>query len=323
LNKGGRYMFWKLLSLFLITTVCTLFITDYFIRKFKSRGYTVLDMYKRPKRKVANMGGLAIICGLMIALVFCQIFVDEINLMKLLVFYFVVLLFGIFGLVDDLIVLGRKIKIFAPYFMALPIALLNVDTNVSLILVTIELGLVFSYLIAPIYVMVTSNLINMHSGFNGLASGLSLILLGFIGGKMIIRGQIDALFYIVPIFAATLAFYWFEKYKSKIFWGNTGSLMLGAAIGGSLVLFDMETFGVIILLPHIINFIMWVYWCFRMKKHPHVKFAAVRKDGTIDPPNGLTIKYLVTKMFKMNEQHATWVCYGVTMVFGVLGLTLF
>ena len=62
----------------------------------------VYDMYKRPKRKVPTMGGLAILCGLMIALVFCQVFVDEVDLMRLLVFYFVVLLFGGMGLLVPL-----------------------------------------------------------------------------------------------------------------------------------------------------------------------------------------------------------------------------
>jgi UDP-N-acetylglucosamine--dolichyl-phosphate N-acetylglucosaminephosphotransferase len=53
-----------------------------------------------------------------------------------------------------------------------------------------------------------------------------------------------------------------------------------------------------------------------------VKFAKVRKDGTIQPPNKLTLKYLVTSLFKVGELKATIILYGITAVFCILGVIL-
>jgi len=60
-----------------------------------------------------------------------------------------------------------------------------------------------------------------------------------------------------------------------------------------------------------------------MSKVPHIKFGTLREDGTIKPPNGLTIKYFVTKLFKVNEPQAVLVCYGITGFFCVIGLLFF
>jgi UDP-N-acetylglucosamine--dolichyl-phosphate N-acetylglucosaminephosphotransferase len=124
----------------------------------------------------------------------------------------------------------------------------------------------------------------------------------------------------LPIFGATLAFLAYNMYPSRIFLGNVGSFLIGSAIGGYFVLANMEMFGVIILIPHIINLLMWIYWGIR--KYPYAKFGKLRQDGTIEAPNSLTIKYLVTRIFKVTEPEAVWVCYAITAVFGVIGLVV-
>ncbi|MBT3408371.1 hypothetical protein HN415_06840, partial [Candidatus Woesearchaeota archaeon] len=239
-----------------------------------------------------------------------------------------IVIFGTFGLIDDLINIGRRIKVVAPFFMALPMALITIDTNISILSYTIELGWIYPYLFAPIYVMVVANLINMHAGYNGLEAGLSIIIIGFISLKLALFGPLKLLFYIIPLFFTLLGFYWYNKYPSKIFMGNVGTTVVGAGIGAMLVFFNMEFFGIIILMPHIINFLLWIFWSgFLMKKYPnkypHIKFGKLRKDNTIDVPNYLTIKYAVTKLFRVNEKSAVWICYGITVGFGVIGLVWF
>ena len=315
----------KLLLIFLVTFFSSLWLVGYVIKKSKrKRHLCVKDMYKEKQPFIPSTGGIAIIAGLLVSLTITQLFVNEIDLGKLLIFYFIVLVYGIFGLLDDLVDLGRIMKIFAPYFMALPIALINTDTTLSLIFVTLNIGLWFSYLIAPIYIMVVANLVNMHSGYNGLAGGVSIIVLFFIGIKSVIDGDVNNFYYLIPIFGALLAFMYYNKYPSQIFLGNAGSLLIGSAMGASLILFNMEIFGIIILIPHIINFLMWCVWVVLMKrypnKYPHVKFADVRKDGTVNPPNALTVKYTLCKIFRLKENTAVWILYALTSIFGIIGL---
>lgn len=53
-------------------------------------------------------------------------------------------------------------------------------------------GILMRSPIVPIYVLVTANLVNMHSGFNGFASGLSAIIMAFLLLKFIIEGYNSA-----------------------------------------------------------------------------------------------------------------------------------
>lgn len=316
-------LIYKLILVFLYSYFATLWITKYFIRKFKGRGYVVRDMYKPHKPKIPTMGGFAILCGLMVSLVLSQLIVKEFGTDKLLIFYFIVIVYGVFGLLDDLIQVNRIIKTIAPFFMALPIAFLVSDTNISLIFTTVEIGLFYSLLIAPIYVMVCSNLINMHAGYNGLSGGVSVILMFFIGAKALLKGgDLTLLLYLLPIMGASMGFMVYNKYPSKVFLGNTGTLLLGAGIGSLLIVYNMEIFGIIILIPHIVNFLLWNYWCLTMKKHPHIKWAKLRRDLTIEAPNAFTIKYMVVKLFRVRELRAVLICYAITTVFGIIGLVI-
>lgn len=304
----------------------TFYLTRKFILRFHAGGHVVKDMYKTKQPDVPTMGGVAIMGGVMMSLIAAQLLIDQHQFVeKLLIFYFIVFIYGVFGLIDDLIrVKSRWKKIYLLYILALPIALLNVGEYVTFSPMDfrLHLGWLKPYIIAPIYVMVVSNMINMHAGFNGLSGGLSWILLFFIGLKVYFEGNTTQLYYLMPILGALLAFMWYNKYPSRIFLGNSGTLMLGAAVGGLIILYDMEIFGIVLLTPHIINFLMWGYWLANMKVHPHIKFAKLREDGTIKPPNKLTMKYLVTSLFRVGELRAILILYAITAAFGLGGVLL-
>ena len=304
---------------FIVSFVISLLSTKYFIKKFRKKGIVARDMYKPGRPKVPTMGGLAIIAGLIGGLIVSQLLVKDVQ--SLLIFYFISLSYGIFIIIDDLVDVGRLSKIIVPFFLSLPIALLNLDTSLSLIFFQIELGVLYSYLIAPLYVMVVSNLVNMHSGFNGMAMGLSLILLAAIGAKAYMMYGVHQLYYLMPVFGALAGFWIYNKYPSRIFEGNVGSYVVGSAIGGLLILYNMEFFGVIILIPHIVNFLMYVYW--RLRRYPQVKFGRIRKDGTIEVPNNLTLKWFFPYYFRLTEKQSIWIMYGLTVLFCLIGLKFF
>jgi len=315
-------MLLKYLVIAATSFISTFLTTKYLIKKFRQRGIVVKDMYKKGHPDVPWMGGIAILFGVISGIIVSQFLIPSIE--KMLIFYFVAMSYAIFTLVDDMIDIGRKIKIVVPIFLSMPIALLNIDTTLSLYFFEIELGALYTYVIAPIYLMVVANLINMHSGFNGLSCGLSLLLLAGIAAKVILKYGAGELFYLLPVFAATLAFFYFNHYPSRIFLGNVGSYLLGSSIGGLLILYNIEFFGVIILIPHIINFLMAVYseWFKKIKKKGAV-FAKVRKDGTIEPPSYLTMKWLPAYFARLKEWQCVIINYLITFVFIVIGLLFF
>ena len=313
------------IAIFLVSLVTSFIVTRFLIKKFRKMGtkpYVVPDMYKKGKPPIPNLGGLAIIFGVIASLIVSQFLIQDVT--KLLVFYFVVLTYGIFTLVDDLIDVGKKSKIIIPFFLALPIALLNIDTSLSLGFFQIELGTIYTYIVAPLYLMVVANLINMHSGFNGLQTGLSGILLIAITIKILLEHGVGSVYLSLPILGAVLAFWYFDRYPSKMFLGNVGSYSMGSAIGGLLILNNMEFFGVVILIPHIINFLMAVYieLVRGFKKRKNI-FGKLRKDGTIEAPAYPTLKWFPAHFFRLTEKQLTYIMYALTIAFCIIGLAFF
>ena len=100
----------------------------------------------------------------------------------------------------------------------------------------------------------------MHSGFNGLQSGLSSILLIALLVKSWIIGNVTEMFAIAAIAGAVAGFWWFNKFPARIFEGNIGAMAKGAAIGCAIVVSGAWVGGFIMLIPHTINFLMYVYW---------------------------------------------------------------
>ncbi len=316
-------MIYKFILSFLYAVFGTFVAAEYFERKFKSHGFIVKDMYKRNKPILANLGGAAALVGIFVAIVLSQVIVKEFSTSSLLIFYFIVIIHSVSGLMDDLINTSNVIKVIAPYFMALPVALLVQDNVVNLFGFSIEMGLAFNFIIAPVYLLVVTNLINMHSGFNGLASGTSWLLMLALGIRTIMFGKIELLFYLLPVFGALTVLWFFDKYPAKMIWGNVGSMMVGSAIGAFIIVSNAEIFGLIILMPHIIDFLLYLY-CVLVKGRNFlkVKFGKLRLDGTIKAPTPLKLKFLLPYYFRLTEKQTVYWLYLVTAVFCVVGLVV-
>ena len=191
---------------------------------------------------------------------------------------------------------------------------------------------IFRIIIVPVYVMVVSNLVNMHSGYNGQQSGLSAIIIMALIYKSILDQKYDILLPVSAILGSIVAFLYFNFYPAKAFEGNVGSMFFGSTIGCFIVLQNYWWFGFFILVPHTINFLLWLIWLVLMRKEPekylekggkHKKFADLKPDGTIQPPNLLTLKWMPNVFFKSNEKQAVLALYLFTISFSLLGIFIF
>jgi UDP-N-acetylglucosamine--dolichyl-phosphate N-acetylglucosaminephosphotransferase len=323
------------------------------IRGLRLHGVLVRDYYKRKKTYIPREGGLILLfaCGLMITLFPLIIYftrqglrflnISFVNDPYLIEFnYFVVLvilMFGLFGMVDDYLDISRPLKVLLPIIFVTPVIFTldptwiwlpgfgNVDMTATYLINGMTFRGVYRFLIIPIYIIVVSNLINMHSGFNGLQSGLSSIILVTLLLKSIYDGGTQDLVAIGGLTGAIVALWFFNRYPAQIFEGNTGSLMIGGGIGLLIIIQGYHFSGFVMLIPHTINFLMYVYWriCHRSAqddpKYKITKFGRLRKDGTLRVPNQLTLKWVLPYKYKMTEQQAVWVMYLLTIVFCVLG----
>lgn len=307
----------EIVSVLFLPFMGSILFMPYFIRKLIEKNLVVRDFYKSDKKFVPTGGGIAIILISLLGLSLNSLFFkfETMNYVILVV----ISSFALFGILDDMIDIGRASKLLIMYYCSYPLIQYVTNTTVAFpLLGYVDLGSIYLQLIVPTYVLVAANLINMHSGYNGMSSGLSVMILMTLIIKSLIIMDIENIFSIISITGATFGFYLFERYPSKIFWGNIGSLAIGSTIGVFIVVQGFVVSGFIMLIPHTINFLLYAYW--KIRKYPIAKFGKIRSDGTLEVPNPLTLKWILPYYMRVNEKQATKAMFIVTGVFCVIGL---
>lgn len=115
------------------------------------------------------------------------------------------------------------------------------------------------YPLAALAIVAAANAVNMTDGLDGLAAGATLITLSVFFYAAVLSGRYDLAVFSVSLGAALAGFLWFNLHPARVFMGDTGSLALGAALGGLAVvtgtelvlpvagmLFALETLSVIV-----------------------------------------------------------------------------
>lgn len=325
------------------------------IRKLREGSYVAKDMYKLDRPMIPTNAGMIILFTSFLSIALLPLIVRILNQVTPLeesvsdmsktnlAFLLVVSIYALYGLVDDLLDIGRILKFVLPVAFGYPlISVIHPDSVWIPILGDFDLTAIaiwgitwsdfFRITIIPVYVMVVSNLVNMHSGYNGLQSGLSIIVASTLLVKSWMDGVLDTVIPGGAFLGAMVALWWFNRYPARVFEGNIGSLMFGSAIGGIIVIQEYWWLGFFILIPHIFNFLLWIVWLVMMKWHAeeyleedgeHKKFGWVREDGTLEVPNRLTLKWIPNYYWRINEKQSTRIAYGVTLGFCLFGLIFF
>ena len=112
------------------------------------------------------------------------------------------------------------------------------------------------YIPAVVFIITaTSNAVNLTDGLDGLAMGLSVIVMlalavmAYVSGNAIYADYLDILYlrgsgeltvFIAAVIGAGLGFLWYNFYPAEIFMGDTGSLALGGLFGILSVLIKKE-----------------------------------------------------------------------------------
>lgn len=308
---------------FSVPFIATIVVMPSLIRRLEERNIVAKDMYKADHHEIATNGGLVILLTALLSLSIMSLFYSSYILPVNYVMIMVVTLFALFGILDDIIDIGRPAKLILLYYCSYSLISYTTATQVYFPLFgTINLGILYLQLILPLFVPVVANLVNMHSGLNGLAPGLSLIVLITLILKTMAGGEVMSVLFIVCLTGSLAAYWFFEKYPARIFWGNIGALSVGAAIGATMVTGGFIFSGFVMLIPHVVNFLLYVYWRLRPVKYPVAKFGNIREDGTLEVPNPLTLKWVLPYYFPMTEKTAVTVMYGLTTIFCIIGFMI-
>lgn len=280
---------------------------------------TVMDYHKEGKPQIPRPGGPAIIAGIFVSELILFAFTGSLAVLGIAL---VTLLSGVIGVVDDLKTLGGIVKPALLVLGGLPLVALQYlfpqsmvyDHHLYLPLFKTPTNIPIIYILLIIVAIpVVTNTINTIDVLNGVVTGTILIASIPVGFTLILRYIVGkenpyALAAFFPFVGATLAFYYFHKYPSKIFPGDSGAMTLGAAYGTMAIIGGAEVVAVIAILPAIMNSFFFLSSVKRLVEHRQIKSQPVKvlDDNTMiatgDPQAPVTLMRLLVGVRAKSEK---------------------
>lgn len=253
------------LATFLVPLILFVLVTPPFLNYLRRRGLTVDDVHKQPPTKVPSPAGpvilLSLVAGELVAYAFFP------SLTPLAIIACVASAFAI-GITDDLYVLGGKAKPLLLTLTALPLVVAQFaqpgvyTARLAFPLAgKFYLGEHFSiYTVLVILAFpVVSNAFNMMDAFNGEMSGFALLASLAVTFGIVLHAAAESGFSLghvavaLPLVAVSLGYYAFNRFPSKAFDGNSGSLVFGTMFATLAVTGGVEVAAVVALIPAILN----------------------------------------------------------------------
>lgn len=258
------------------------------------------------KSGTPTMGGTVILLNMLIFFSLLCIELKKIyhlNINTCLLLIVPIILFGVIGLIDDILIIVKKnnvgIKPSIKFIMQLIIAagcyfvyltLFN-NNNINFFGILIDIKFLYGVLIVLLLVGVTNatNLTDGIDGLLGLCSLISFLSLGIVG---IYKNELSAVILSFSFITSILCFLLFNLPKAKIFMGNVGSLLIGAGLVMESIILKIEIllifFGFIYFIETI-SVILQVWYFKKTKGKRLIKMSPLHHHLEISGFNELEI----------------------------------
>lgn len=314
----------------IIAFLTTFFFTKYWIKIARKMGLTGKDMNKLDKREVPEAGGIAVIMGFSLAIlfyIFFKIFLisTETHLIEIFALLTSILLGGFLGFTDD--ILGWKIGLrqYQKPLLTIPIALplMAINAGHSIMKMpfigSVDFGLIYPLILVPIGIIGVSNGFNLIAGFNGLEAGQGIIILSTLSIISFSAGKLWISLVSLAMVFSLIAFLFFNRYPSKIFPGDSLTYSIGALIAIICILGNMERIGLILILPYFLEFLL----------KTRSRFQA---ESFAEPYNGklrnkyekiYSINHLILEIKEMEEWKAVIAIWLIEVVFAGIAILTF
>jgi len=250
-----------------------LLLTPAAIRSLAAKGRVVPDAHKQDRPMVPRPGGPVIMAGIAAAEI--ALYLLTMNTAVLAVLLSTATAFAV-GYIDDSRVLPGWFKPVALLAAAVPIIVLNIYPGgvhgnfLNLIFGSAYIPLLYIPLILVI-IPIAGNTINSIDVLNGVASGFIIIAAIPLLASIAIFGSQEVFLAALPLLFAAVAFYKYHKFPSRIFPGDSGTLLLGAMYGALAIAGSSEIIGVVALLPAVMNSFLFLSSVKRIVEHRQVK----------------------------------------------------
>lgn len=276
----------------LISFLLAVFFMPKWIRVCKRIGLTWEDMNKfnRPKN-VAASGGVVVIMAFVLGVMMyialkTFLFGGQVRSLEIFSLLSVILIFGIVGLVDDLLGwknggLPMRIRLLLAVVASVPLVVINAGTH-SLVLPfvgAVDFGIFYPLVLIPLAVVGAGTTYNFLAGFNGLEAGQGILILSFLSFVAYSSGSPWLAIVGLCMVAALIGFWIFNKTPAKVFPGDGITYSVGALIAGMAILGNFEKIALIVFIPYMLEVVLKLRG--KLKKH---SFGVPIKDGRLKVP---------------------------------------
>ncbi|MBN1560466.1 phospho-N-acetylmuramoyl-pentapeptide-transferase [candidate division KSB1 bacterium] len=221
------------------------------------------------KRGTPSMGGIIILCGVLLP----TLLLAQIKQQNILLVLLVTVALGFLGFLDDWLKIVKKYpkgligryKLLGQIFIGLVVGsvLFFSPTDESIKSITMmpfvkNYDLNFGLLYIPVVVFLitgVSNSSNLTDGLDGLLTGLTAIaaatfaVIAYVTGHVNFSNYLNILYlenagelaiFCSALFGATLGYLWYNAFPAQVFMGDTGALALGGIIATVAILLKKE-----------------------------------------------------------------------------------
>ncbi|WP_102344845.1 glycosyltransferase family 4 protein [Bacillus sp. Marseille-P3661] len=263
------------------------------------------------ERIMPRLGGLAIYISMMIG--FLVMRPDEPYTWAVIVGATVIMLTGAF---DDRFEISPKVKLLGQILAAAVVIIGGVQIpviNVPFIETQINLGY-FSIPFTLLWIVGITNAINLIDGLDGLAAGVSSIVLITIAAMGMVMGNAFVVMASTVLLASTLGFLIYNFHPAKIFMGDTGALLLGFMISIISILGFKEITVFSLVLPIVILGV----------PISDTFFAIIRRIVNKKPLSAPDKSHLHHCLLKLGYSHrqTVLIIYAMSAFFGIAAVLL-
>lgn len=312
---------------FLCSFLLNLWLLPYFIKVHRKKELLAQDMNKLEKPKVPTLGGLTMVCSFIIAIFVVLVlenvlnlsfFNDELFLPALLSIFIIALV----GFVDDILLFPfRPIKPLLALVASIPLTVLflSKSTEVTIpYLGSINLSLIYAFILIPLIFIFVSNAINIMADFDGLVPGNGLIMSACLFFLSFYNKQFEAALIFITLLAGLVVFYQYNRFPAKIFSGNVGTLFVGGTLAAGAIIAHLKYALFFLMIPYLIHFFLQERYIFEKKNifaRPRER-GLPQKDGTIKSQYkksfGLT-HFIMIHFKKATERKLVYLLFGLEL----------
>ena len=248
---------WVFLFIILVSLIVSVslipFLKSYALKK------NIIDYPEERKihtEPIPYLGGVAIYLGFLFGLFIIYRFLHWVSMKDFYLFGVGSFVIFLLGLYDDFKKANAKIKFTVQIFVAVFI----VSHGVYIPQVTNPFGgdsielLWFGPILTVFWIVLITNSFNLLDGLDGLASGISIITIGFMLGFALFSNDMRVIGISAVLLGSILGFFIFNFPPAKIYMGDTGSLLIGFLVSILCIIPSSKgPYGFAVLIPMILT----------------------------------------------------------------------